>query len=305
MPFKKSLFIRLICILLISACWSGVVLVNAYAGGLEFADHLFGIGEYDRAITEYLRYKFETGIGEKQVAVVDYKTALCYQKLGKSEKAAEILNRLYAEKSYLTEEALFDLALLSYKDSRLSNSVDELNEYITKFPNGQFKDDVEYMLAVSYMQDGNFKEVRRVLTAIKQNDGAYANSAEDLLRELKAEGNIKLKSKRTAGMLSTVLPGAGQFYAGRKGDGIATLLINSVVTGSAILAFDNDEDVFGYFMSFWGASFYLGNIYSAISAANKYNRQKTEDFKEGLLSGVRIDMVGSKRDQILRIKVKF
>lgn len=270
---------------------------------LEFADSLYRAGEYDRAITEYLRYKFR--VGDQETQIVDYKIALCYERLNKHEKAIETLNKIYTKRSTFAEQALMDIGLIYYREKRFSNSIDEFNEYIKNFPNGQLNDDAQYMIAVALIENGDLEEAKNTLSAISKEDGAFKNSADDILVALDKREVIKYKSVGTAGTLSAVLPGAGQFYVGRNADGAAALLMNSAVAGGAILSFFNDEEVLGYCLSLLGGTFYLGNIYSAMSAANKYNKDEKEKFKENLLSNVRLDLVETNRGGLLRIKVKF
>jgi TM2 domain-containing membrane protein YozV len=75
-----------------------------------------------------------------------------------------------------------------------------------------------------------------------------------------------------AGILSAVIPGAGQFYVKRPGDGVVSFLVTGVlVAGSYLLWQYYDHKSIAVLTTAAAAFFYAGNIYSAWSQAHKYN----------------------------------
>lgn len=98
----------------------------------------------------------------------------------------------------------------------------------------------------------------------------------------------RLKSLEKAERLATFLPGGGQFYAGKPGEAILSLLIQ--VGG---LYFGVTNFLAGYYLSAWGigaatfGSFHWGGIRRSEVLVKQYNAQQTQRFntvvKEQLL----------------------
>ena len=107
-----------------------------------------------------------------------------------------------------------------------------------------------------------------------------ALEVDDKLRlELNSEfQKVEFKNPSTAGILSGILPGAGQWYVGRHQDAKTAFILNGVFIWGAIEAFNQSNTGVGAMMLLFEAGWYTGNIYSAISGAHKYNRLKKDKF---------------------------
>ena len=96
------------------------------------------------------------------------------------------------------------------------------------------------------------------------------------LTELEAErGHLKLQSPWVAGLLSTVLPGAGQLYNGRPVDAALALGLTGLTAwGSAsLLLRDKPEWAVGVPLGLVALVFYTGNIVNAVGDAHRLNDQ--------------------------------
>lgn len=78
------------------------------------------------------------------------------------------------------------------------------------------------------------------------------------------------KSPILAGVLSTILPGAGRMYAGRVLDGIMGTWVMFMVGNTAYLAYKNEKPIAAPVYSTMAVFVYMGEIYGAWRAA-KYN----------------------------------
>ena len=127
-----------------------------------------------------------------------------------------------------------------------------------------------------------------------RNQGIYSSSSIDIEKELVELEALPSKSRAVAGILSAVVPGAGQCYAGRCLDGASALLVNGALGGLTAAAFINKERVLGGILGFVESWFYLGNIYGARSAAYKHNQQSKASIMEGIARHVRFDIVNDR-----------
>ncbi len=88
----------------------------------------------------------------------------------------------------------------------------------------------------------------------------------------------------TAALLSTVIPGAGQFYNGRYWDGAVAL---GVVLGGAYWSselFDRGDDPWGWTVGVITGLLYLGQIRNSMIDAVRINEKAELEFKQQLIS---------------------
>jgi TM2 domain-containing membrane protein YozV len=91
----------------------------------------------------------------------------------------------------------------------------------------------------------------------------------------------RLKSVSRAEALSTFIPGAGQFYAGKPGEAIFSILVQAAGIYFAVLSFEQH-----YYVSAWlvGAAlfgaFHMGGVRRSEVLVQRYNRKKMIAFNE-------------------------
>lgn len=74
--------------------------------------------------------------------------------------------------------------------------------------------------------------------------------------------------------MSAVLPGSGQAWSGRWGDGAMALLLHGVLLGGTAAAVANDEEVTAGALGILAAGFYAGNVFGGVRAATRYNEER-------------------------------
>ena len=105
--------------------------------------------------------------------------------------------------------------------------------------------------------------------------------------------NIHERSPLIAGILSAILPGAGQIYTAHYGEASLSLVVNSIFFFLTYQAVRKAQVIphYGYSEAgFWGfiaAGFYLGNIYGAALSAKRYNYYQKARFRRDFLNNVR------------------
>lgn len=285
----KNIFFRIMLLLALLMPMSSVV--NAAQPGILLTDELLlrlgdafsADGDYYRAVTEYKRLlilfpdssradiaMFKMGMayyqGEeyesanKTFASISsrypkskfagraaYQQGLCLMKLGKPDKAAELFSAAAGtapEKKGDERAAVFGVAMSSIDRNNLAAGRSALEQFVSNNPEDP--------------------AVPRAIAAI------------DLLdRNL----NPPHKSALLAGTMSAILPGSGQFYAGRYGDAFTSLLLNGLFIAGTVVAAQNENYALAGVTGLIGLPFYIGNIYGGANAATKWNMGIRKDFR--------------------------
>ncbi|MBT8339817.1 MAG: hypothetical protein HKP58_07795 [Desulfatitalea sp.] len=142
------------------------------------------------------------------------------------------------------------------------------------------KDKVYQRLAWIHIDQLDWDGARRILERISP-EGRRRFDTQALADRLAQADRLPHKRPALAGALS-VLPGAGQMYCGRYEDALAAFMVNGALAWAAYEAFDHDLNALGGILAITGLGFYLGNIYSAVSSAHKFNRAQQEGFSKNV-----------------------
>jgi TM2 domain-containing membrane protein YozV len=106
----------------------------------------------------------------------------------------------------------------------------------------------------------------------------------ELREELQRYKKDGLKSPGFAGLLSAVVPGLGQCYAGYPGEGIISLLSVAATAAGGLYMKDRGRRGTSYTMFFFSGLFYGGNIYSAYNAAEFRNSELLRSRHNGIVA---------------------
>lgn len=111
------------------------------------------------------------------------------------------------------------------------------------------------------------------------------NSLSQIEKDLKSYNE---KSPFLAGLYSAILPGAGKFYAGKKGQGIYSFVISSLLALQAIESYQKAGPQSARFIIYGGlfSLFHVGNVWSSALSVKKYN----EEFYEAVDYRIRLDL---------------
>ena len=86
-------------------------------------------------------------------------------------------------------------------------------------------------------------------------------------------GEANPKSPAVGGLLSLFIPGAGQWYGGRKIDAVFAFSTVATFAAGTLVAKHNGEEGWAWTVGAVGGVFYLGNVYGGINAAHRYNEK--------------------------------
>ena len=244
---------------------------------LALGKRLFTQGNYDAAITEYKRFLFFHPDDER-IGEVYHNIGLAYRGHGLWAEAITALriaiHHATDDESKSEYQLTLAVTLIATQDYDLAQL--ELIKVTLRSPSALLYRRALFLRAVAYIYQFRWAEAREVL----KNWGT--DERLDLLFDEAV--SVPQKSVKVARMLSTILPGAGQVYAGNWRGGINALLLNSALgflTVDAVLdRYYSDALLWGGLV-FW--RYYRGNTFRAGEAAAHFNQQRTQQAAEAIL----------------------
>jgi hypothetical protein len=244
---------------------------------LRFGDELLHAGEHYRAITEYQRFASYYP-EDPRAAQMPLRIALAYLYGGRPEQALQAASpllraasaELRAWAAYLRTRAYYaageyELALRSSGDA----------------PEGPLGELVRRGRLLSLLRLGR-REQALALLAEPGAAGLVEPLRESLLERLQGTALPGLRSPRKAALLSALLPGAGQLYAGRKRDALVAFLLNGLFIFGAVESFRAGNEGTGILLLGVESGWYAGNIASAASSARRTNELRLERYLQGV-----------------------
>lgn len=251
---------------------------------MVLGDSFFAQGDYYRAITEYKKltiifpdsnrlpealYK----IGMAYYRGKDYESAATsFAKVRKTYAASHFNDAAFYEGLSYRKLGRYDAAALAFERSRLFDE---------KHPAAS---NAQLGLSLNALDQDDFSSCRSELEAFLVNypGDERVHAVQEGLILLDEYEAVPLKSPPLAGILSAVLPGSGQAYAGRYKDGAMAFLVNALFITGTIVALDNENYAVAAIVGGVGLPFYFGNIYGAANSAKKWNLSLSKDMSNKL-----------------------
>lgn len=250
---------------------------------LKFADFLYEQGDYLRAASEYQRYLFynsEDGTDGEQIR---YKIAICYRFAGQTEQAIQGFETLLQThpKGQFASRAYYQIGATYFLTDQFEQSVQFLRSALPHIADTRQHAEAEQLIGLSYLMQKQWSEAGKVFEAL-QKSGTLMVSEKAKVYHNYAEAGARLPSRSPflAGMLSTIVPGAGRFYTGRIGDALNSLFVVGITGWQAYDGFRRDgiSSVKGWTIGTLSGIFYVGNIYGSVISARVYNRNVADEF---------------------------
>ena len=214
----------------------------------KFADELYQIREFYRAITEYQRILYFFPQAEKTSIYI--KILQTYLAGEDYDSAIKLVENLKEKEPNIYQDTqiqyLYALALLD-KDSR----------------------------RIFYYREADIKKALNLLENIPlKNTQSFAKEWQ--------KQEFSKKSPWLSGILSGILPGAGSVYVSRYKEAFYSFFITGLFIGSALESRQNENFTQEAFFSFFALAFYGGNIYTSVNSAYKYNEYEKSNRFENL-----------------------
>jgi len=123
------------------------------------------------------------------------------------------------------------------------------------------------------MANGAWKESADRFARIAEESPAPLDRSRALLLAENSRRGLELpkKSPSAAIVLSTIVPGAGQCYAGRPYDGFRHFVFNGLLIFSVVQLMRDKQYAAGYLLGSFTLPFYVGNIMGAKKSVERGN----------------------------------
>lgn len=243
----------------------------------NFADYLYQLGEYEKSETEYFRFIYKNSEAER-IPEAYFMIGKCNQELGDWEKAIDYFRLSYETypQSKWADESVFESARSFAELGAKRRARSEFALLQTQYPDSDLSDDSEFMIGLSYLGEYRWNAGERVFARFPSiyPESEFSPLAQSLQTEAAAAQNLPRRSPIVGGILSTLIPGTGQMYAGKHWDGLMALVVNGALAYATVHSWENDNEPSAYFFGWFGLSFYFGNIYGGINAPKRFNREQ-------------------------------
>jgi len=248
---------------------------------IRLGDAFMEEGEYYRAVTEYkkLLILFPKSMMADYAL---YKIGMAYYHGGEYEQAAGTLalfRSKYRESPYFAS-AVYQQGLIYWRLNRFDKAAEAFDTAAAGASQDEKRQAVFGKSLVELDRSnpaGSRKELAEFLAQNPQN--VKADGIRKALTLLDQQGESALKSPLLAGTMSALLPGSGHIYAEHYGDGITAFFLNGLFIAGTVIAVKQENYAMAGIAGVIGLPFYLGNIYGAANAANKWNISVRKDLK--------------------------
>lgn len=251
---------------------------QAKASPLALADHYVKLKNYDAAITEYKRFLFFQP-DDDRVPEIYHRIGIVQRNLGLLREAIDSIRQavIRTPDKEQKSEYQIDLAvtLIVNKDYDLARL--ELIKVFIRNPSETLHNRTLLLQGVTYTYQFRWEEAQEILKNYSQDE-----KLDELFQKT---DNLPYKSKLVAKILSGILPGSGQIYAGNWKSGLNALVLNSAfgyVTVDSILDQNYVDAIMWTYFIF--QRYYQGNLYRAGRAVDEYNDEVNRSFADSILT---------------------
>ena len=254
---------------------------------LTLGDHFIKLNNHDAAITEYKRFIFFHS-DDIRVAETYNQIGLAYRSQGLWQEAIFAMRNavLNANTDEQKSAHQLDLAVTLIASQNYDLARLELIKVMLRNTSGTTYKRSLFLQAVTYIYQYRWEDARKIL-----KDYTTDESLNQLFEKAM---NLPQKSTKVAKVLSAVIPGTGQMYAGRWGGGLNALGLNGVlgyVTVDAVLnGHYIDAALWTYFIF---RRYYMGNLYRSEIAVETHNQEQSQRAAENILQ--RLQKIANKK----------
>ena len=276
-----------------------VVTVSASDPAVDLGDYFFALENYDAAITEYKRFLFFNS-DHPRSGEVQFKIGLAYRA---QEWWAEAVEAMIAaiELTTATElqaEMRVELAVTLIASGAYDLALIELIKVDMQSQSARLRQRARFLRGIAYLYQFKWEQARSVFLAYFDAIPSAAGAAAEIDTFFAEALNLPQKSEKAARLLSTLLPGLGQTYAGDWKNGLNALLLNGLlgyVTLDAAIDRDYDDALLSFFFLFY--RYYGGNRYRAAETAQAFNDRENRQHVNRILQALTTQFAEGKRGE--------
>jgi TolA-binding protein len=247
-----------------------------------FAMNLLDEKEYYRAITEFKRLVYcypDHGLAENSL----YQIGMCYylgERYPEAVAAFDKAKENYPENKPFHNELNLMIGESHYHNKNYSEAIETFQDIMMTCPDRELAEKAQFMIGWCHIEQYQWKKASLEFSKVTMHrDLSY--TARYVAEELNG-CHLRYKSPQKAGLLSAIMPGAGQLYCERKRDGLTSFLLNGMFIWGAVESFKKKNESVGTLLLLFELGWYGGNIYSGINNAHRYNLNINERYAQGL-----------------------
>lgn len=246
---------------------------------LRFACQLYDEGEYYRSITELKRFASHFPSSDFSPKALFLVGEIYFQNMQWEEalRSYEIALRKYPG-SAIEEALLYKKALCAIMSGKEKDILDDAEKIRLAGDSSFWNDSSRYLTFLSLLFSKKWEQAKQAHMQFQQelSSPAYQPVACDELFAL--AGRIPRRDPTIAGILSGILPGAGQLYCGNYADAALSMLFVGLFGLACHESLESDIESGAVIFGTVGLSFYFGNIRNAVEGAKNFNSLVEEEY---------------------------
>jgi tetratricopeptide (TPR) repeat protein len=260
-------------------------------------DSLYASGHYFEASIEYERIIFNTD-NQANLNYFKFKKALCYKQLRNFDRAIVELQSIYFPdyKDSLFQLVCYQQSLCFYLNGEPAKALWKIDEYLNRNTDTASFKLLMPVRVLSLNETFQWKEAQECIWQYIKLQNFTPEKEAEMMRVVDKLYNKRklphIKSIQKAENLSRFLPGSGQIYAGKTGEGLINFLLNL-----SILAFSAHQVINGFYITGYlaGLGFfnktYHGGIKRSGSLAFEKNKELIVNFNAEINKTIRSNFV--------------
>ncbi len=244
---------------------------------IRFAYDLMEQGHWEQAIEELRRFCFFHPC-DPHVPRASFTIGRCYEASGRFFEAAETY-RLVADRygdDPAGREALYRIGEAWYRAERFQEARSAMDRFLAERPADPWRWKARYRGAWASLHLHAFVVAREEFAYLGSRENPYREPARRVEEGIGEIAGLPYRSPWLAGVLSALLPGSGQLYAGRGKDGLLAFLVNGGLIFASLEAWDKEVYGVAGLVSVVALTFYGGNVYGAVNSAHLANQERLE-----------------------------
>ncbi len=240
-----------------------------------FAVYLFEQEHWEQAVTEFQRFRFFCP-DDPRVPGAMLSIGNCYERLEQFSEAIAAYRELADAFPETPEgrEAGVGIGETYYRAGKYEEARIALQAFLNRHPPVPWAERARYRMAWASLHLHAFAVAEEEFSGLAVQGGPYRQAAEEIAGAVDRIRELPYRSPVLAGVLSGVLPGAGQLYAGETKDALLSFLVNGALIFATYESFNHELYGLGGVVSVVTLSFYAGNIYGAVNSAHHANRDR-------------------------------
>ncbi len=276
-------------LLFLFVCFPSSVVAQFKNTGHDFVQHLLSHKMYDEALL-VLSEKLAHSTTIEARDSMNFFLGKTFYDLQQLPSSIEHLDAVSMAMPSLYNEARFFSA---FNESYLKKTDLAQQKLLAFFPTGaRWQQLKKFELAGIFLLAGNLASFDSLQRNFTDDWSVVQQQQKNLIVHRNNLNGLKRKSVFLAATLSTIIPGGGKFYAGRKGNGIYSLLITALLGAQTYEAYRKDGLKSGRFIIYGSlfTSFYIGNIWGSALAVKVVRNERRDAIHNQVLFDMHIPM---------------